>query len=159
MTQEFLQDAVVEDLQDLFKGYRLKNSLGVEREINIFPYDTPIREGDDEAVDQEAPPEPYIVVRVPGGNIQDETAPHVVEVILIACVCDRDKNRQGYRDAMHIINEIMHHYITKRLVGGRYMVQYPFKWVVPDDDTHPYYYAAVSMNIEATAVTMEEPET
>ena len=57
MTQEFLQDAVVEDLQDLFKGYRLKNSLGVEREINIFPYDTPIREGDDEAVDQEAPPE------------------------------------------------------------------------------------------------------
>ena len=137
MTQEFLQDAVVEDLQDLFKGYRLKNSLGVERAINIFPYDTPIREGDDEAVDQEAPPEPYIVVRVP----------------------DRDKNRQGYRDAMHIINEIMHHYITKRLVGGRYMVQYPFKWVVPDDDTHPYYYAAVSMNIEATAVTMEEPET
>lgn len=159
MTQEFLQDAVVEDLQDLFKDYRLKNSLGVERAINIFSYDTPIREGDDEAVDQEAPPEPHIVVRVPGGNIQDETAPHVVEVILIACVCDRDKNRQGYRDAMHIINEIMHHYITKRLVGGRYMVQYPFKWVVPDDDTHPYYYAAVSMNIEATAVTMEEPET
>ena len=46
MTQEFLQDAVVEDLQDLFKDYRLKNSLGVERAINIFSYDTPIREGD-----------------------------------------------------------------------------------------------------------------
>ena len=159
MTQEFLQDAVVEDLRALFKGYRLKNSLGVEREINIFPYDTPIREGDDEAEAPEEPPEPYIVVRLPAGGIQDETAPHVVEVILIACVCDRDPNRQGYRDAMHIINEIMHHYITKRLVGGRYMVQYPFKWVVPDDDTHPYYYAAVSINIEATAVTMEEPET
>ena len=159
MTQEFLEDVLVEDLRELFKGYRLKNSLGVEREINVFPFDTPIREGDDEAEDREAPPEPYIVVRVPNGNIQDENSPHVVEAILIACVCDRDKNRQGYRDAMHIINEIMHHYITKRLVGGRYMVQYPFKWVVPDDDTHPYYYAAVSMNIEATAVTMEEPET
>lgn len=159
MTQEFLQDAVVEDLQDLFKDYRLKNSLGVERAINIFSYDTPIREGDDEAVDQEAPPEPYIVVRVPGGNIQDETAPHVVEVILIACVCDRDKNRQGYRDAMHIINEAIHHYITHRRVGKKYVAQYPFKWTVPDDDTHPYYFAAMSINFEATAVTMEEPET
>ena len=107
MTQEFLQDAVVEDLQDLFKDYRLKNSLGVERAINIFSYDTPIREGDDEAADREAPPEPYIVVRIPGGNIQDETAPHVVEVILIACVCDRDKNRQGYRDAAESYQELL----------------------------------------------------
>jgi len=159
MTQEFLMDVLVDDLKELFKGYRLKNSLGVEREINVFPYDTPIREGDDEAADLEAPPEPYIVVRLPDGNIVDETAPHVVEVILIVCVNDRDPNRQGYRDALHIINEIMRHYITKRRVGKRYMIQYPFKWVVPDDDTHPQYYAAMSMNIEAPAVTMEEPET
>lgn len=159
MTQEFLQDTMVEDLRDLFKDYPLKNSLGVERAINVFPYDTPIREGDDEAEDKEAPPEPYIVVRVPSGNIQDETAPHVVEVILIACVYDRDPNRQGYRDALHIINEAIHHYITNRTVGNRYMIQYPFKWVVPDDDNHPYYYAAMSMNVEIPAVTMEEPET
>ena len=43
MTQEILEDALVEDLRELFRGYRLKNSLGVEREINVFPFDTPIR--------------------------------------------------------------------------------------------------------------------
>lgn len=159
MTQEFLEDVLVEDLRELFKGYRLKNSLGVEREINVFPFDTPIREGDDEAEDREAPPEPYIVVRVPNGNIQDENSPHVVEAILIACVYDRNPDRQGYRDAMHIINEAIHHYITNRRVGKKYVAQYPFKWTVPDDDTHPYYFAAMSINFEAAAVTMEEPET
>lgn len=159
MTQEFLLDAVVEDLREFFKDYHLTNSLGVERVINVFPQDTPIREGDDESVDQEAPPEPYIIVRLVNGAIQDETAPHVVEVVLVACVCDRDPNRQGFRDALHIINAVWQHYITRRVVGGRYVVQYPFKWAVPDDDHHPYYYAGMSMTFEAPAVTMEEPET
>ena len=43
MTQEFLQDAMVADLKELFSHERLKNSLGVEREIQIYPQDVPIR--------------------------------------------------------------------------------------------------------------------
>ena len=68
MTQEFLQDAMVADLKALFANERLKNSLGVEREIQIYPQDVPIRESDDEAMDREAPPEPYVVVRLRGGE-------------------------------------------------------------------------------------------
>ena len=64
MTQEFLQDTMVADLKELFSHERLKNSLGVEREIQIYPQDVPIRRGDDEAIDKEAPPEPYVVVRL-----------------------------------------------------------------------------------------------
>ena len=56
MTQEFLQDTMVADLKELFSHERLKNSLGVEREIQIYPQDVPIRRGDDEAIDKEAPP-------------------------------------------------------------------------------------------------------
>lgn len=55
MTQEFLQDAMVADLKELFAHERLKSSLGVEREIQIYPQDVPIRESDDEAQDKEAP--------------------------------------------------------------------------------------------------------
>ena len=70
MTQEFLQDAMVADLKELFSHERLKNSLGVEREIQIYPQDVPIRRGDDEAIDKEAPPEPYVVVRLRGGKTE-----------------------------------------------------------------------------------------
>lgn len=35
MTQEFLQDAIVEDLKQLFSHYTLTNSLGVERAVKI----------------------------------------------------------------------------------------------------------------------------
>lgn len=37
MTQEFLQDAIVEDLKQLFSNYTLTNSLGVERAVKIVP--------------------------------------------------------------------------------------------------------------------------
>ena len=54
MTQEFLQDAIVEDLKQLFSHYTLTNSLGVERAVKIVPQGLPIREGDDEETDAEA---------------------------------------------------------------------------------------------------------
>lgn len=159
MTQEFLQDAMEEDLKTLFSSYRLTNSLGVERAVNIYGHDTPIRQGDDEAQDQEAPPEPYVIVRTMGGNIQDESGPHVVKIVLVICVHDRDPNRQGYRDALHIVNEIYRHYASNGIVGRRYRLQYPIEWATPDEDTHPYYFAAMSLNFEAPAVCKEAPET
>lgn len=158
MTQEFLQDAVVADLKNLFAEYKLKNSLGVERAVNVYPQDTPIRQGDDEAVDQEAPPEPYVVVRTAAGTIEDETAPHVVEIILAICVCDHDPERQGHRDALHIVNEIYRHYAANGIVGKRFSLRYPIRWATGDDDKHPYYYAAMALNFEAQAVVKEVPD-
>lgn len=110
MTQEFLQDAMVADLKALFAHERLKNSLGVEREIQIYPQDVPIRESDDEAMDREAPPEPYVVVRLRGGKTESDDDPQIIDAVLVTCVYDPDPGRQGYRDALHIINKIYHHY-------------------------------------------------
>lgn len=158
MTQEILQDAVVADLKALFEGYKLKNSLGVERAIQVFSQDTPIRQGDDEAVDREAPPEPYVIVRTAGGTVEDETVPHVVEIILAICVFDEDPERQGYRDALHIVNEIYRHFAANGIVGKKYALRYPIRWATGDDDNHPYYYAAMALNFEAPAVVKEVPE-
>jgi hypothetical protein len=159
VTQEFLQDAVAEDLKNLFSHFRLSNSVTSDRVINIYLHDTPIREGDDDTQDRKAPPEPYIIVRTMGGSVQDENSPHVVKIVLVICVYDRDPNRQGYRDALHIVNEIYRHYAAGCVVGKRFIPQYPIEWVTPDDDTHPYYFAAVSLNFETPAIMREAPET
>ena len=181
MTQEFLQDAVVADLEQLFKGETLKNSAGVEREIRVFPQDLPIRAGADiepepdpveedlEAeqledkttaeTEPEDVPEPYVIVRIPGGELPDQDTRQQVEVILVVCVCDPDPGRQGFRDALHIVNAIMAHYGENGIVGRRYEVQYPIKWVTQEEDTHPYYFAGVALNLAAPAIFKEVPET
>lgn len=159
MTPEFLLDALVEEIKELFRHHRRANSLGTEREINVFPQDPPIREGDDEGENTEAPPEPYVTVRLVDGGIDSEDDPHMINVVLLVSTYDRNPNRQGFRDAMHIIGTMYRHFIKKRLVAGKYLIRYPFKWAIPDDDHHPYYYAGMSMRIETQAVKMEEPET
>lgn len=182
MTQEFLQDAVVADLEQLFKGETLKNSAGVEREIRVFPQDLPIRAGADiepepepveedleaEQLEDQAPaeetkpedvPEPYVIVRIPGGELPDQDTRQQVEAILVVCVCDPDPGRQGFRDALHIVNKILTHYGENSIVGRRYEVQYPIKWVTQEEDTHPYYFAAMALTLAAPAIFKEVPET
>ena len=182
MTQEFLQDAVVADLEQLFKGETLKNSAGVEREIRVFPQDLPIRAGADiepepdpveedmeaEQLEGQAPaeetkpedvPEPYVIVRIPGGELPDQDTRQQVEVILVVCVQDPDPGRQGFRDALHIVNTILTHYGKNSIVGRRYEVQYPIKWVTQEEDTHPYYFAGMALTFAAPAIFKEVPET
>ena len=179
MTQEFLQDAVVADLEQLFRGETLKNSAGVERRIRVYPQDLPIRAGADiepepveedleaeqledqttEETEPEDVPEPYVIVRVPGGELPDQDARQQVEVILVVCVCDPDPGRQGFRDALHIVNTIMTHYGKNGIVGRRYEVQYPIKWVTQEEDTHPYYFAGMALKLAAPAIFKEVPET
>ena len=173
MTQEFLQDAVVADLEQLFKGETLKNSTGVERRIQIFPQDLPIRAGadlepeldpeEDPDLEPEQPPEdvpePYVIVRIPGGELPNQDTRQQVELVLVICVYDPDPNRQGFRDALHIVNTILTHYGRNGIVGRRYEVQYPIQWVVPEEDTHPYYFAGMALKLTAPAIFKEVPET
>ena len=128
MTQEFLQDAIVEDLKQLFSHYTLTNSLGVERAVKIVPQGLPIREGDDEETDAEAPPEPYVAVKLSDGEVTAQDARQTVNVVMVICVCDPDPNRQGYRDALHIVNEIVRHYERDGIVANRYEAQHPIRW-------------------------------
>ena len=159
MTQVFLQDAVVADLKQLFEGYTLKNSMGVEREIQIYRQDTPIREGEDEAPKPEELPEPYIVVRLENGELPEQDSSQTVKIVLVICVCDDSRDRQGYRDALHIVNKIMLRYGANGIIGKRYEVQYPIRWATQEEDTHPYYFAGVSLDVEAPAIFKEVPET
>lgn len=183
MTQEFLQDALVADLEQLFEGETLKNSAGVERRIRVYPQDVPIRVGSDieedpepvEGLDPEAEqleaqepaeetepedvPEPYVIVRIPGGELPGQDTRQKVEAVLVVCVQDPDPNRQGFRDALHIVNKILTHYGENGIVGRRYEVQYPIKWVTQEEDNHPYYFAAMALTLDAPAIFKEVPET
>lgn len=171
MTQEFLLDAMVKDLETLFKGYTLKNSAGVELPVRVYPQDLPIRAGSDmdtdpeieptEGVDQEAPepvPEPYVIVQIPSGELPEQDERQTVEVILVVCVYDQAPDRQGFRDALHIVNTIMTHYGEGGVVANRYAVQYPIKWVTNQEDTHPYYFAGMALKLDAPAIFKEVPE-
>ena len=112
-----------------------------------------------EETEPEDVPEPYVIVRIPGGELPDQDTRQQVEAILVVCVCDPDPGRQGFRDALHIVNTILTHYGENGIVGRRYEVQYPIKWVTQEEDTHPYYFAGMALTFAAPAIFKEVPET
>ena len=158
MTQENLLDAVVDDLKRLFTHDRLANSMGAEREIRVFPQDLPCREGDDEETQPDKLPEPYVLVRLQNGTLPEQGGTANSQGHFGGLRVRPDPNRQGYRDALHIVNSIMTHYGANGVVGGKYVLQYPIEWATQEEETHPYYFAAVSLNFEAPTIFKEVPE-
>lgn len=75
------------------------------------------------------------------------------------CVKDPAPDRQGFRDALHIVNTVLRHYGENGVVGGRWVLQYPIKWAAQEEDTHPYYFAAMALTFEGPAIFKEVPET
>jgi len=157
MTQESLLDTLAADLDALFQHYRLKDSAGKERTVRVYAQDLPFREGADG--DEDEPPEPYVIVRLPEGELPEAGAAQTMEAMLIVCVCDPSPDRQGFRDALHIVNTILLHYGENGLVGRRYVLHYPIKWAAQEEDTHPYYFAAMALSFEGPAIFKEVPDT
>lgn len=101
----------------------------------------------------------YVAVKLSDGEVTAQDARQTVNVVMVICVCDPDPNRQGYRDALHIVNEIVRHYERDGIVANRYEAQHPIRWATQEEDTHPYYFAAVGLPFYAPAIFKEVPET
>ena len=112
-----------------------------------------------EGTEPEDVPEPYVIVRIPGGELPSQNTRQKVDAILMVCVQDPDPNRQGFRDALHIANKILIHYSENGIVGRRYEVQYPIKWATQEEDNHPYYFVGMALTLDAPAIFKEMPET
>lgn len=144
MTTNILQKSIATDLNKLFTHTKMQNSAGQLRQVQIYEQDLPVRLSEDDT-----PPEAYVVVRLMSGAIASEQDKELVQVVLLICVHDSDINRQGYHDALHIKNMIVHHFTVHDIVGKKFQVQYPIAWELQDGDTHPFYYAGVALQIEA----------
>lgn len=168
MTAEFAADALAADLEDLFAGQLYRSSAGEKRAIRYFVNDLPVATGNDEDRSQDAP-EPYMIVQIGEGTIPEGDAAQEVQIVLVICLYDDRPDRQGYRDVLHIIQEITARYCKNPVVrirpgsagarGGPYTVRKPIGWSVQNQPTTPYYYGIVEFSLEIPNICPEVPFT
>lgn len=168
MTAEFAADALAADLEDLFAGQLYRSSAGEKRAIRYFVNDLPVATGNDEDRSQDAP-EPYIIVQIGEGTIPEGDAAQEVQIVLAIALYDDRPDRQGYRDLLHIIQEITARYCKNPVVrlrpgsagarGGPYTVKKPIGWSVQNQPTTPYYYGIVEFSLEIPNICPEVPFT
>ena len=168
MTAEFAADALAADLEDLFAGQLYRSSAGEKRAIRYFVNDLPVATGNDEDRSQDAQ-EPYIIARITEGTIPEGDAAQEVQIVLAIALYDDRPDRQGYRDVLHIIHEIIGRYCKNPVIrirpgsvgarGGPYTVKKPIGWSVQNQPTTPYYYGIVEFSLEIPNICPEVPFT
>ena len=164
MTAEFAADALAADLEDLLAGQLFRSSAGEKRPIRVHVNDLPVPTGNDEDRSQDAQ-EPYIIARITEGTIPAGAAAPEVQIVLVICLYDDRPDRQGYRDVLHIIHEIIGRYCKNPVIrirpgsagarGGPYTVRKPIGWSVQNQPTTPYYYGIVEFTLEIPTICPE----
>ena len=100
-TPQLCQDALIEMLKELFAGKLFCGQEG-RKALKIYKQDLPIPQSDDADVDTDKAEAPYIVVRMTGGQIEDDDSPQTVDFSLIVCAYDTGLDREGWQDVANI---------------------------------------------------------
>lgn len=153
-TPQLCQDALIEMLEELFKGKKYSGQEG-RKPLTIYKQDLPVPEDNDIDADTDEAAAPYIVVQMTGGQIPDEDAPQRVEFSIIVCCYDTGLKREGYQDVANIKEDIIQRVCTAPYFGGAFTILKPIAWALQVDDTAPYYFGACSITCTAPAMTQD----
>lgn len=153
-TAQLCHDALIEMLEELFEGKKYSGQEG-RKKLNIFQQDLPVPVDNDEDADTDMAYAPYIVARMTGGEIPDDDSPQMVEFSLVICTYDTGNLREGFRDVANIKEDIIQRICAAPYFGGAFTILKPIAWALQQDDTHPYYFGACTMNCTAPAMTQD----
>lgn len=145
MTTILLLDLLIEELNALLSGYKLKNEDDQLVPINIYPYSRPAKESE--------PQYPFIIVRPQSGNDSDSFAANECKILFNIGIHDKSKDYQGYKDVLNIIDKIYYRLFTKVIFGDQFTVVRPFDWELEEDD-YPYFQGWIETNWEYPKVTL-----
>lgn len=166
-----LQDDLVADLQELFKGYSLEapNSESGVRQLKVFPQELPEPESaKQENISPELlenglieditgnDPYPYIIVRIIDGEIKDMREAQTVGVLLLIGIYDSGKNNQGHRKVLEIIKMIYDRYARKPVVNKKHRLLWPIEWTLQAEESPPYYFGGLETQWEVAGIEVED---
>lgn len=169
MVATFLQDELVEELEQIFHGFFLKSPSGGMDKLHIFSQLLPMPLPDNQEdippeilengffEEQTAPdPYPYIIVQMNNGEIVDVNSAQIVELTLIIGIYDSDYQKQGHKDILNIIAKIYERFGKQPILNGKYTIQYPILWSLQDEESYPYYFGGMRLLFEIAAVRRED---
>lgn len=154
---EFNEDEYDEESEDLDEEPVTESEEAPEPELvpmSVFAQNIPIPASEDEEYD----PVPYIIVRINSGNDANVSdSKYIIQTVVIMGIWENDKNAQGHRELLNIINLVYERFMKNPCLDGKYVYDGGFSWNIQDDDYYPYYFGAFNMNFAIPAIRREDP--
>jgi hypothetical protein len=150
-----LQDALCADMKKLFQGFPLRDAGGNLTNLKVYAQDLPETETDDEA---DTDPAPYCIVKIVDGTAGMNH--NSVRVVLVFCVRDAARDRQGHKDILTLIFRVYERFAKNPYIGNFYFPvdnDSAFEWAIQDEDTYPYNIGACKLMFNGPSIQKEYP--
>lgn len=151
MTELDLLDGLVEEVRESLDGFRLRSAKENYIPINIYTQNLPLKEGkDDEKL------YPYVCICFDEEEIAEIEDPMSVTIYFVIGVIDRAKDKQGFRDVLQIANLIYQYIFRKGIIAKAFRPSYPFKIMLQQEDTYPYFIGGMESKWEMPSFKEED---
>jgi hypothetical protein len=150
-----LQDALCADMKKLFQGFLLRDAGGDLTNLKVYAQDLPETETDDET---DTDPAPYCIVKIVDGTAGMNR--NSVRVVLVFCVRDAARDRQGHKDILTLIFRVYERFAKNPYIGNFYFPvddDSAFEWAIQDEDTYPYNIGACKLMFNGPSIQKEYP--
>lgn len=155
MTATNLQEALAENIRQIFHYDMFMDSTGEYVPLRVFEQGLPIRKDEDEE-----DPVPYVIVRIEDAEVKGWTEAQIVETSLLIGCFDDDTNNVGHKTVLGIIQRIEERFFKNPMLASQFMFlndeKHPFDWALQDEESFPYYFGAIRMNFKTPAVRKED---
>ena len=149
-----LQDALCVEIKKLFADFPLKDARGNRTALNVYAQDLPETETDDEDGTE---PTPYCIVKLIDGTAGGGN--NSVRVILVFCVRDASRDRQGHRDVLTLMHRVYERFAKRPYIAN---FTFPadnesaFEWAIQDEDTYPFNIGACKLMFNSPTIQKED---
>lgn len=139
MTPIDLRRELAVELGNVLDHMNFKDKKGNDCKIRVFEQNLPIQVNDNDTV-----PYPYLIVGIANGEIPKDQNKETVGINIIIGIYDNDTDAQGENIVLNIIQDIKERFLKNPLLKA-FEMQENLKWAVPDEVTHPYYFAGMEL--------------
>lgn len=143
MTHYDLMKDLIEDIEEILKDVQTKKVSGeMVSGVKGYEQSLPMITEDEE---DESQMFPYFIVRMTEGSTDDDSNPWTDTVNILLGVYDDDKEANGHRHIMTMIQRITDRYAKEPLLNNKFRAAEKMEWAFQDEDTYPFYFGGIEM--------------
>ena len=98
---------------------------------------------------------PWCLVKIDSGTIKGPNELQSVVVAICYGIYEDDPANDGHKDILNLIQKTYERYAKNPILSGGYRCKQDFEWSIQREDTHPYFFGAISMTFEMDGIKIE----
>lgn len=137
------------EVKEVFEGFKLPQPADDEDKIakvNVYQMDLPIKKKENDESHF-----PFVIINPVDGEVDEN---ETITLNFVFGFYNDNEDKQGGKELLVALEKLKNHLIHKKFFG-EYDVQNKMKWMLQEEDLHPYYYGILEIKVRENKIMQE----